>query len=761
MANKTLDQLTQKTGKLADTEKFHVRGANDQYMEFPDLYKQTGLHAYGSLGALITQFQSENIFRDGDRVELLGFGAAGDGGGGPVFWDPNEDRANHNGGSIIDPTHSATPGDVAGGWYDSENSGTGCFKTENQNVANVKRFGLGLNPGSYDEDGPFISLLQNFDDVIIPWDATVSLGGDSNDFEIAGSKSLIGLGRTSKIEFQNQSAPVGTYVYPLWVKGEQRKTTTLSADVAEGDFTLPLADVSGIEVGDLIEIEDGGLAERSRVLEVGVSDVTINDRLYRGYTSAGATVTIYKYASFDMRNVSWMINTGDTFAAVMGYYLQDSRINDNYFDRDPSLGEYSGRTGILYRHSYGGQLKDNRIFNFNNTADGYGIQVYGVRNASIKSNTIFNCRSFDLSAGPEKDCINNLVEGNTIINHRTEASPGGSSSNEPRGLSTHPGVYRAKFIGNKVIGTREGIFDRGDYNEFENNTIDGAHRINFGSGEKAISKGNTFIGIDIYQHADRNIFISKNDTIKTKDSSSGNKIYLFPLLDGSFKSWVFENIHIEILKTTTGEFRLFGANTATEGTFSLENLVFKGTVNGEDLNDSDLVFSNEQWFAGSLINEVSLDYLNVVPDTVRGKQEFFLTFGTYNLHIWDYTESLEITFRFDRLQQAEINSSFGKVSVVGSRNNVTIEDDKSSSFSDEFVFGVAEDTIKFSQVTPGFRYNYQAGAAVSISAVGSNNEFKITIAPWSSNPGWSWAPWSVALELTSLSQVRLVSAQFV
>jgi len=42
----------------------------------------------------------------GTQASVAGYHEKGDGGGGIFYWDPNEDKANHNGGTIIDPTQT-------------------------------------------------------------------------------------------------------------------------------------------------------------------------------------------------------------------------------------------------------------------------------------------------------------------------------------------------------------------------------------------------------------------------------------------------------------------------------------------------------------------------------------------------------------------------------------------------------------------------------------------------------------------------------
>ena len=65
-------------------------------------------------------------------VLSLGYHTQGDGGGGVFYWDANEDKANHNGGTIIDPTKTFptdwTDQTQVDSWFNTTNTGSGCWK---------------------------------------------------------------------------------------------------------------------------------------------------------------------------------------------------------------------------------------------------------------------------------------------------------------------------------------------------------------------------------------------------------------------------------------------------------------------------------------------------------------------------------------------------------------------------------------------------------------------------------------------------------
>jgi len=76
---------------------------------------------------------------------IKGYHSIGDSGGGVFYWDANEDKANHNGGTIIDPD-APFPADWSDtaqqdAWFNSSNTGTGCWKRVYRDAVNVKWFG--------------------------------------------------------------------------------------------------------------------------------------------------------------------------------------------------------------------------------------------------------------------------------------------------------------------------------------------------------------------------------------------------------------------------------------------------------------------------------------------------------------------------------------------------------------------------------------------------------------------------------------------
>lgn len=88
-----------------------------------EIEDKASLSGINSVDALKTT--NVNIVKG--SVYVLDFYAASKGGGGVFYWDANRSQADHDGGVVIDPAHTATAGDETGGWYASQNVGTGVW----------------------------------------------------------------------------------------------------------------------------------------------------------------------------------------------------------------------------------------------------------------------------------------------------------------------------------------------------------------------------------------------------------------------------------------------------------------------------------------------------------------------------------------------------------------------------------------------------------------------------------------------------------
>lgn len=86
---------------------------------------------------------------EGDVLLVKGYHEKGDEGYGTFIWDQNEDKVNHNGGTIIDPTKEFPSDwndeDLKNKWFNETNSGNGCWKRLYTRSIDIKWFGAKEN----------------------------------------------------------------------------------------------------------------------------------------------------------------------------------------------------------------------------------------------------------------------------------------------------------------------------------------------------------------------------------------------------------------------------------------------------------------------------------------------------------------------------------------------------------------------------------------------------------------------------------------
>ena len=100
---------------------------------------------FGGTSPVIAQIDGVVGYTENSSIEFSGYHSANDGGGGLFYWDNTKSKADHNGGTIIDPT-APFPSNwdnqtQLAAWFDSNNAGTGCWIRQFAGAVNVKWFG--------------------------------------------------------------------------------------------------------------------------------------------------------------------------------------------------------------------------------------------------------------------------------------------------------------------------------------------------------------------------------------------------------------------------------------------------------------------------------------------------------------------------------------------------------------------------------------------------------------------------------------------
>jgi hypothetical protein len=101
---------------------------------------------------------------DNTSISLSGYHAVNDGGGGVFFWSPSADKADHNGGTVIDPSHTGVVGDST--WWTAVNVGSGCWVRQCEpGFRHLKWFGAKAD-GVQDDAYALRAAVASFDVVI-------------------------------------------------------------------------------------------------------------------------------------------------------------------------------------------------------------------------------------------------------------------------------------------------------------------------------------------------------------------------------------------------------------------------------------------------------------------------------------------------------------------------------------------------------------------------------------------------------------------
>lgn len=211
-------------------------------------------------------------------VNILGYHELNDGGRGIFYWDANQPKSNHNGGTIIDPTapfptdwNDTTQQDT---WFNSSNSGNGCWMRLYDDYVMPEWFGA-KGDGS-DCSIIFSKILVNDNQVILPNDTC---------YYISSPITLI--------DWRGSIKGGGTWSIDLWNNGLThviKKPATIYTDKAINIFDIKEQD-SHPNARALIKgisIDGGGVATAGISIinnSVRVEDCIIEDCVVGIYTS--------------------------------------------------------------------------------------------------------------------------------------------------------------------------------------------------------------------------------------------------------------------------------------------------------------------------------------------------------------------------------------------------------------------------------------------------------------------------------------------
>lgn len=330
----------------------------------------------------------------------------------------------------------------------------------------------------------------------------------SKDFRLRGE---------GKVIFNIDNTPYwknGIYFY-----GSVVVSTTVSADVSEGDISIPLSSVASVQAGDLFKIyknvkwsasdyTDLQTGELYEIRSVSGSTVTLTEPLIRDYAIADTVnVQIYRPIEVHIENIIFQ-NAGseETHEGLSLKYTKNSSVKDCSFYEN-------GFSAISLYTCFNTEISGNHIYDGLLPGSGYGVAINsGSAHVNIHDNFISNCRhaitgNSDENYSLSRDVIiqnNQLygagIDGSAVIDAHADVINYIVKGNHIHPQTGYPafqdGTMHSIFEGNHIYGgycavLKRGYLDGGSH-IIKNNICSSVpiYRSNYGKGKSIIISGN-------------------------------------------------------------------------------------------------------------------------------------------------------------------------------------------------------------------------------------------------------------------------------
>lgn len=287
----------------------------------------------------------------GQAAQVLGFHTKGDGGGGVFFYDDTEDKANHNGGTVIDPAKAGLVTDWTANQteYFTAGTGTGAWKREYSGAVNVKWFGA-VGDGITDDSVILQKVVDKFYSVFIPVGAYFV----SNTIVIPTQRTIIGelpaKQLASPVSIVSSLGTLGENVPIFWLGGGSSTQSIMIKNIRfSGDNTsINWSDLSTSIDEGIVGIDPSGCKQGLHIvdcsfskLKCGIKTIALNN--YIGFTEViGCKFNAcYKCVDFSTSTGVNISNTTFYDCFTVGYLNQV--IGDNVaFNNSSFSSEQSG-----------------------------------------------------------------------------------------------------------------------------------------------------------------------------------------------------------------------------------------------------------------------------------------------------------------------------------------------------------------------------------------------------------------------------------
>ena len=409
---------------------------------------------------------------DGQQVSVIGWHIDSDQGGGTLYWDSAKAKSDHNGGTVFSPTVPfGVTIDYLNAVGEIDPSGSGCWVRGEVSFFSPEGFGA-VGDGAVDDiEAINASILA----------ASLNGGGmvyTNQPHLITDSillKSHVNFVHDNTLTTSGMSAYNPEHDAAVLFKGASVSTTTLTVSGTKDAYILPLLDVSGLLVNDMLIVEldsdFGGTSTGAgveshlcKILSIDALNVTIDNPLPRAFPQADALVRKVDLIEGATARVSRIEG-----APYHGFQLWWARSCVASGEVNPI-----GKNTLYIHRSFGNRMGEGLVGkNPLSTVSpwGYGFLVdYGsadnvisggyfedVRECSTGHNARRNTFSLNTIIRPVDNGMNvhglgendNVFEANTIVNSQQYGIAIGLLA----ASGGHAVCKRNVFRGNRLIGT--------------------------------------------------------------------------------------------------------------------------------------------------------------------------------------------------------------------------------------------------------------------------------------------------------------------
>ncbi len=366
----------------------------------------------------------------GCEVELLGYHSIGDGGGGLFYWDFNENKANHDGGTIIDPDKTFPTNWDSNSqqiiWY-SPGVGTGCWKRIIPGyIINVRWFGAKADAitnaakaiqKAVDFAGSFYQVYIPGGKYLLKEAITLQIGSN-----IRGEQGSVA-------ESNPQQHSEGTTLYLSYTNAEGNAWTTTvinpNNEIYNGRIMFVASPAGGglVTIKNLVTISLSGNANNSTFLYAGDLNSTIpyeRGRVTQGFLSGLRIFAFNRVFYGGTFTDVWMVDVGTESCNTVFVSSQKAYSGDNWgvicvncvFWKCYAIMNLSHSNKHFFAFS-------NCVFEGLDQSNGYTLLLYGSNypNYYLFNNCTFTCAKFALRDIVGSSDKVNLIISNCVFNN--------------------------------------------------------------------------------------------------------------------------------------------------------------------------------------------------------------------------------------------------------------------------------------------------------------------------------------------------------